>query len=966
MAEHIINNESIHIVGVFPTVATLKAVDTALLPQFIWAYVEDTGTGEYYLDLQSALAESLPTIIQPTTGGGRWIKKDNATISPYNLIKKIADASLSPDEILYFNSGFGIDVTLSGGTDTLNIGTSNADVINIGYSSSVVNILGSLTYADVTNLVVTDKLITVNKGGAALTGVSSGFEIEEGGSITGWLTTDGSRNGFEFKAPGATSKGILDFSTLTAIRTLQVPDISGTIALLSDIPSIPVTSVFGRTGDVVALSNDYTFAQIGSKPNTVAGYGISDAVTLTDTQTLTNKMLTSVKLNSIFDTNGVEILRFNPVASSVNWIDLYNANTAAHPKIVANGSDANVNLLLESKGSEGIITINTVTAIRVASGTTAERPSTGINGMVRYNTTTNKIETYENGGWVNIVSAGSGLPAGSNTQVQFNNSGAFGADNNFIWDNSTKRLALGAITPNTKLDILGDISWRRTDSSVTGSNNNVSTAGISYLRFTNNTGPTITGFSNGFDGKILSVTNSGSGTVTIANNSGSSLVANRIVTGTNSNISLIAGASMLLQYDSNATLWRVISQATFSGTPIVSTGVSGRVSYWSGTSALNSNANFLFDTTNGGRLSIGTTSNAANLNIGATATATGINNLAIFTGAAHTNQTLSTEVTDVNFNLARTVQWAAGAIALQRAFLIQSPTYAFVGASTITTAATFAISGAPVAGTNATVTNPFSLLVQAGNSGFQGSIIVTDGSLVSPNTSCLLDLISTSKGLGLMSMTAAQRAAITSPRNGLIVYQNDGTQGVQAYVNGAWVALATGSGSTSIFRTYQFSLTGEANSTSGHLTKASDTANATSNPSGAPTTTAGNPGINNGTIDPYIIPRAASITSLRIKFAGASVSTGTVGTPTVKLRVYRVDYSSRTQLGSDIDITISATGVGTFNNLAGNAFQTAVSGTLAIAVGAGDLIGIEFINQSGSNNGINAISRLFAVLETTE
>ena len=38
-----------------------------------------------------------------------------------------------------------------------------------------------------------------------------------------------------------------------------------------------VSSVFGRTGDVVATVNDYTFAQIGSKPTTLAGYGITDA-----------------------------------------------------------------------------------------------------------------------------------------------------------------------------------------------------------------------------------------------------------------------------------------------------------------------------------------------------------------------------------------------------------------------------------------------------------------------------------------------------------------------------------------------------------------------------------------------------------------------------------------------------------------------------------------------------------------
>lgn len=38
-----------------------------------------------------------------------------------------------------------------------------------------------------------------------------------------------------------------------------------------------VSSVFGRIGDVSPQANDYTFAQIGSTPTTLSGYGITDA-----------------------------------------------------------------------------------------------------------------------------------------------------------------------------------------------------------------------------------------------------------------------------------------------------------------------------------------------------------------------------------------------------------------------------------------------------------------------------------------------------------------------------------------------------------------------------------------------------------------------------------------------------------------------------------------------------------------
>ena len=94
------------------------------------------------------------------------------------------------------------------------------------------------------------------------------------------------------------------------------------------------------------------------------------------------------------------------------------------------------------------------------------------------------------------------------------------------------------------------------------------------------------------------------------------------------------------------------------------------------------------------------------------------------TGGAHTTLALSTEATDVNFNLARTVQFATGALTTQRAMRIQAPTYGFVGASTITTASTVSISGAPVAGTNATITNAYALNVESGNVNLGGSLVI--------------------------------------------------------------------------------------------------------------------------------------------------------------------------------------------------------------------------------------------------
>lgn len=90
-------------------------------------------------------------------------------------------------------------------------------------------------------------------------------------------------------------------------------------------------------------------------------------------------------------------------------------------------------------------------------------------------------------------------------------------------------------------------------------------------------------------------------------------------------------------------------------------------------------------------------------------------------GVADTALTASTEASDVIFDFARTAQFGTGALTNQRALKVLAPSYGFVGASTITNAATVYISDAPVAGTNATITNAYSLWCDAGLARFDGN-----------------------------------------------------------------------------------------------------------------------------------------------------------------------------------------------------------------------------------------------------
>lgn len=99
-------------------------------------------------------------------------------------------------------------------------------------------------------------------------------------------------------------------------------------------------------------------------------------------------------------------------------------------------------------------------AIVVTNGTTAQRPGTPATGMIRYNSTLAKFEAYEGSAWTNMIGAvasvsGAAAPtsivAGSNSEIQFNNSGVFGASSNFTWNNGS---ALMTVT--------GDINYTGT------------------------------------------------------------------------------------------------------------------------------------------------------------------------------------------------------------------------------------------------------------------------------------------------------------------------------------------------------------------------------------------------------------------------------------------------------------------------------------------------------------------------
>lgn len=148
-----------------------------------------------------------------------------------------------------------------------------------------------------------------------------------------------------------------------------------------------------------------------------------------------------------------------------------------------------------------------------------------------------------------------------------------------------------------------------------------------------------------------------------------------------------------------------------------------------------------------------------------------------YTGATDTNLTASTEAPSIYFNLGQTRQHATGALALQRDFRVNPTTHSFVGASTLTNAAGFSVDGAPIAGTNATITNS-STIYSAGNAVGAG-VTNSYGLNIAANTGATNNYAATFSGGAVGIGTAAPASllhlsesnASTGNSNGLTIEQ---------------------------------------------------------------------------------------------------------------------------------------------------------------------------------------------------
>jgi hypothetical protein len=209
------------------------------------------------------------------------------------------------------------------------------------------------------------------------------------------------------KSDGATGSAVatrvLKFTgSITGNRIVTMPVLTENFYIIQNAttdgagtPTVQLKAATGSGATVTWGASDKGWKIVyfdGVATNTgVYDTGFSTAagdVTLTGTQTLTNKTLTAPKIGtSILDTSGNELLLLTATGSAVNEFTLANAATGNGPILSATG-ETNVDINLNPKGT-GVLKSATA-AIKIAGKETMWVPSSAM-----YATTTNPAEAAQ-------------------------------------------------------------------------------------------------------------------------------------------------------------------------------------------------------------------------------------------------------------------------------------------------------------------------------------------------------------------------------------------------------------------------------------------------------------------------------------------------------------------------------------------------------------------------------------------
>jgi hypothetical protein len=217
--------------------------------------------------------------------------------------------------------------------------------------------------------------------------------------------------------------------------------------------------------------------------------------------------------------------------------------------------------------------LGTTSALVLPRDSTTARPS-GVNGMVRYNSTIQKFEAYEGGNWHSYADTTTTASSGAIGALQLSAGAGLGFNSdapNLFWDSSNKYLGIGTASPNAPINVVAGAN----NATLRLQNTNSSYPASVVFRDSTGADRATTQWSNAMSALVLATYNSDP---VILGTAGAERLRvtgdGRVGIGTNSPV---AGAVLDLSGTSTNTSSLVLPRASTTTRP--STGVNGMLRY---------------------------------------------------------------------------------------------------------------------------------------------------------------------------------------------------------------------------------------------------------------------------------------------------------------------------------------------------------------------------------------------------